>query len=251
LDGHKADRELVMEAVKSGGTALQFASVYLKADRELVLAAVRRDGSALQFASVDHKADRVIVLAAVKSVGTALQFASVYLKADRVIVLAAVKSDGTALQFVSEALKADREIVAAAVKQTGVALQYASVTLKDDTEVVLVAMSSDMHRWAGFSYASYCLKAGGLKAYLQKALPLYDTPYAVFVRIFLCSVLVNTTKGFPKLNSDVLRHIAAFAGVQMQGRFAALKVAGCRLQILGPHSIKAWSPPLPPCGSYD
>jgi len=146
-----------------------------------------------------------------------------------VIVLAAVRKNGTALRFVSDAFKADREIAAAAVKQTGIALKYASVTLQDDIEFVLVALSSDMQRWGGCSYASDALRSGGLKAHVRKALYLYDTPCAVFVRLFLCSAFLNTTGGFPELNSDVQRRIAAFAGVQMQGLFAALKVAAWEL----------------------
>ena len=183
---------------------LKFTSIELKADREVVMEAIRKDGSALQFASVEHKADRVIVLAA-------------------------VRKNGTALRFVSDAFKADGEIAAAAVKQTGIALKYASVTLQDDIEIVLVALSSDMQRWGGCSYASDALRSGGLKAHVRKALSLYDTPCAVFVRLFLCSAFLNTTGGFPELNSDVQRRIAAFAGVQMEGRFAALKVAAWEL----------------------
>jgi histidinol phosphatase-like PHP family hydrolase len=64
---------------------LKFTSIELKADRELVIEAIRKDGSALQFATVEHKADRVIVLAAVRKTGTALRFVSDAFKSGREI----------------------------------------------------------------------------------------------------------------------------------------------------------------------
>ena len=59
------------------------------------------------------------------------------------------------------------------------------MTLQDDKKIVLVALSSNMQRWDGCSYASDALRSGGLKAHVRKALSLYDTPCAVFVRLFL------------------------------------------------------------------
>ena len=50
-DELRADRAVVLQAVRQNGRALQFASEELRADRAVVLAAVRQNGSALQFAS--------------------------------------------------------------------------------------------------------------------------------------------------------------------------------------------------------
>jgi len=46
----RADREVVLAAVRQNGMALRFASAALQADREVVLAAVEQDGSALRHA---------------------------------------------------------------------------------------------------------------------------------------------------------------------------------------------------------
>jgi hypothetical protein len=98
---------LVLEAVKSDGFALQFASEELQADRVFVLNAVKQSGWALKYASRELRADRAVVLEAVKSVGFALQFASEELQADRKVVLEAVKINGKALQYASKALQSD------------------------------------------------------------------------------------------------------------------------------------------------
>jgi len=50
--------------VQHDGYALQFAAKALRADRDLVLAAVRQNGQSLQFAAKALKADRAVVEAA-------------------------------------------------------------------------------------------------------------------------------------------------------------------------------------------
>merc|ERR1711896_13437 len=58
------------------GSLLQYASKDLKADREIVLAAVKNRGSLLRNAPKELKNDREIVLAALMNTGNALEFAS-------------------------------------------------------------------------------------------------------------------------------------------------------------------------------
>ena len=52
--------------MKQSGYALQYADKSLKADREVVLKAVKQDGAALRSAAKSLKADREVALAAVK-----------------------------------------------------------------------------------------------------------------------------------------------------------------------------------------
>eukprot|EP00971_Amphidinium_carterae_P110326 2185863-Amphidinium_carterae.1 len=108
-----------------------------RADREIVLAAVRQNGYMLQFAAEECKADREIVLAAVQQTGcedgSVLQFAAEECKADHAIVLAAVKHNGMALEMAAEECKADCEIVWAAVQQNPDALQDAADELLLDS----------------------------------------------------------------------------------------------------------------------
>ena len=54
-------REIVMEAVKLGGLALEFASDRLKNDREVVLEAVTQDKTALRHASADLQEDEELI----------------------------------------------------------------------------------------------------------------------------------------------------------------------------------------------
>ena len=53
----REDREVVLEAVKRNGNALQFASEELRGNHEVVLEAVRQDGSTLQHAQSEGEAD--------------------------------------------------------------------------------------------------------------------------------------------------------------------------------------------------
>ena len=55
----KNNREIVMEAVKKSGYALQFASENLKGDRDIVTEAVRKNRNALRYASKELKSDCV------------------------------------------------------------------------------------------------------------------------------------------------------------------------------------------------
>ena len=112
-DALKADKDVVLAAVKQDGLALMYATFGLKADKEVVLAAVKQDGLALEFAAEELKADKGVVLAAVKTRGCgyatpALRYATFGLKADKEVVLAAVKQRGSAIQFAAKELKADK-----------------------------------------------------------------------------------------------------------------------------------------------
>ncbi|CAK0895920.1 unnamed protein product [Prorocentrum cordatum] len=118
----RADREVVLAAVRHDGCALEFAAEELRADREVVLAAVQKSGFALQFASEGLRADRGFLLAAVQQNGFALACASPELRADREVALTAV--DGAALEYVSEELLADPDVVAAAVLGSPAAAEH-------------------------------------------------------------------------------------------------------------------------------
>ena len=79
------------------GWALQNASEPLRADKEIVLAAVKQSGRVLEYASEPLRADKEIVLAAVKQNWRALEYASEPLRADKEIVLAPVKENNDLL----------------------------------------------------------------------------------------------------------------------------------------------------------
>eukprot|EP00971_Amphidinium_carterae_P300397 5968671-Amphidinium_carterae.1 len=146
---YRADREIVLVAVKVNGYALQYAAEECKAeecksDREIVLAAMQ-DGyaPALQYAAEECKSDRRIVLAAVQQFGQALQYAAEDCKTDRGIVLEAVQQSGQALEYAAVECKADHAIVLAAVKQSAHALRHAAEECTADREIVMAAVRHD------------------------------------------------------------------------------------------------------------
>ena len=143
----RADKEVVLAAVKNRGYALEFASEDFRADKEVVLEAVQQKSFALEFASEDLRADREVVLAAVKQQGSALLLASEDRKADKEVVLAAVQGEGSALGFASEGLRADKEFVLEAVQQHGKALGYASEELRCDRAFLLQLVEATKAYW--------------------------------------------------------------------------------------------------------
>jgi hypothetical protein len=60
------DKSIVLEAVKSDGSALEYADESLKKDKSVVLVAVKQDVAALEFADESLKNDPDIIKAAKK-----------------------------------------------------------------------------------------------------------------------------------------------------------------------------------------
>ena len=71
-------KDVILQSIRESRRASIFESLpeELRADREVVLEAVRLDGDCLQYASKELRDDREVVLAAVESKGSALQYAS-------------------------------------------------------------------------------------------------------------------------------------------------------------------------------
>jgi CxxC motif-containing protein len=179
----RSDKEVVMAAVKSYPSALEFASKELQADKEIVMEALRSKYnsrsifySPLEFASKELQADKEVVMAAVKQYGFALKYASKELKADKEIVMAAIYADrnfvtnvlrsnitqedsltrrdcGEALQYASKELQADIEVVSMAIKQSSHALEFASNQLLNNKNLVLEAL--DFHAQQPMKNTSY------------------------------------------------------------------------------------------------
>eukprot|EP00971_Amphidinium_carterae_P197557 3920762-Amphidinium_carterae.1 len=130
------------------GLELRHVPKRLKRDRDIVLAAVTSRPSALQFAADECKRDRDIVLAAVRSYGQALEYAADECKRDREIVLEALRcadfEEESPLEFAADECKRDREIVLAAVKQNVYALEYAAEDLLLDSTFIHEVSASGM-----------------------------------------------------------------------------------------------------------
>lgn len=107
-------RHFVLAAVEKDPLMLQFASRNLKADKELVLHAVKRCWKALEYASCEVRSDEDVVAAALAQNPLALQFAADNIKNDYNLVLEIVKKDPQALMFASKKLRADDVVSATA-----------------------------------------------------------------------------------------------------------------------------------------
>ena len=89
---------------------MKYASEELKRDKEVVLEAVKKWGEALEYASEEFKNDKEVVLEAVKNDGYALKYASEELKNDKEVVLAAIRNTRYALEYASWRLQNDEEL---------------------------------------------------------------------------------------------------------------------------------------------
>ena len=131
----------------------------LKADKEVVLEAVKKESSALDYADDKLKTDKDVILMAVN--GGNLKVANDVMRKDKKIVLAAVKSDGRALEYADDSFKKDKEIVLETVKISGGALEYADDSLKKDKEIVLEAVKDYI---SPFEHADDSLKQDIMRA---------------------------------------------------------------------------------------
>ena len=103
----KADKEVVLEAVRSDARILYYADESLKKDKKIILTALKKNGNSLNYADESLKKDKEIVLTAIKQNGGALEYADKKFQDDKKIVLAAIKSKhyyyGGAQQFIQYA----------------------------------------------------------------------------------------------------------------------------------------------------
>ncbi len=151
----KTVREVVMAAVSSDGSVLQDVDDVFRADKAVVTAAVKNNGWALEYASGELQADRDVVLQAVRRSGNALKIASPQWQADPEVVQAACSNNRRAFEFASDQLKGDRSFVLQLVNHAGASLEYASAELQNDEEVVKAAVSNNGY---SLQYASKALQ---------------------------------------------------------------------------------------------
>jgi hypothetical protein len=128
------DREVILAAIRPDGHcyrsgALQYAPSRFKADKEIVIEAVKRSGCALDYASDTLKDDRDVVTVAVMDAGVSLIYASDKLKNDKDIVMAAIAG--------YQVRMGHAEGSSNYLDPVSVPLQVASKTLCDDAETML------------------------------------------------------------------------------------------------------------------
>jgi len=173
------DKCVVLRAVTSDGSAIQYVPCDVALDRRIATAAITNESSsaytpvalkcvvqAWNDCCAQHvnsvppveklHADIDFVSLAVARNGLALEWALPEHRADKSVVLTAVESNGLALKFASKKLKNDKVVVLNAIEQNAVALQHASEELKNDSAVVKRAVQ---RKGSALQYASLVLKS--------------------------------------------------------------------------------------------
>ena len=120
----EASRQEVLEELAVRGTNLRFFPEPLRADKEVVLTAVRQYGLAVQHASHDLLADKEIALAAVQQDGNALEYLTAF-QSDLEVVLEAVK-DHDAVLWASPVLQRHRIFALRAIRANELTLDLVS-----------------------------------------------------------------------------------------------------------------------------
>lgn len=138
----RADKNVVVEIVKSTPYLVEFISDELKADKNIISVAVQKNGYALKFASLDLKNDPEIALVAASNpYFSGFEFVSSSLKDNKEFVLKVVGQNKSNLKFASDRLRDDFDVALAAVRPNRDALKFLSKKLISDDYVRYVAFS--------------------------------------------------------------------------------------------------------------
>eukprot|EP00971_Amphidinium_carterae_P028264 556656-Amphidinium_carterae.1 len=121
-----ASREAVQADVKENARRLKTVGEPFNGDKEIVLNAVKVLGAALEWAADSLKSDREKAkgMRQTQTIDKQTQLMA-YGSLRREVVMAAVKQAGSALKWAADSLKSDREIVLSAVKQSHHAFEFA------------------------------------------------------------------------------------------------------------------------------
>lgn len=132
----RADKEVVLTAVRQYGLAVQHASQDLLADKDIALAAVQQDGNALEFLPA-FQSDLEVVLEAVKNDHCAVLWASTRLQSDRIFALRAVRANELASDWISDEFGYMREeLHLAGASHLAAAGEFAPVVTIDSLRLV-------------------------------------------------------------------------------------------------------------------
>ena len=157
----QADKEFVLEIVTTTrfpSDALKSASAELRADRDVILAAVKSNGTALMCASAELQKDPEIVTAAIASNFHALDYAAPELKNNKQFLLSVLPLSGS-LRYVPDELKGDKDLFRAALSKPSFTMEladHASPDLLADKEFMLEMIRSS--HWGAIFYVAPALR---------------------------------------------------------------------------------------------
>merc|ERR1711998_563442 len=123
--------ELMKTMVQRDGKYLYFADLNLKMNRDIVLEASKQNGSAIQFACEELRSDGELARIAVRQSLHNLNYLSNELRANREFILEALQAHPQdfgplVLELVPQDLRIDREIVTLAARRHSFELQFTS-----------------------------------------------------------------------------------------------------------------------------
>ena len=136
---HRANRELVLLAIKDFSGSFCFAAEELQSNREFIIACLKRNKDVFRHLSTSVKSDRKIVLHAVKLNGNNLKYTDSSLRNNIKVVLTAVKSYAMSLEFASDFLKNNVTIALQSVKSNYRAFEVCSEYLRNNEEFIIEA----------------------------------------------------------------------------------------------------------------
>lgn len=129
--GLNENLEVVMEAVRNNGLALEHAHKNLTHLSLVVMEAVKNNGLALEHASTTMQDNPEVVQAAVQNNGLALRYASLKVQDHLDVVMDAIRQNGMALEHASWKMRNNPVVVRAAIEQNMMALDHASPDVRD------------------------------------------------------------------------------------------------------------------------
>ena len=105
------NKDFMLDAIRHKATwVLAYASEKLLADRDLILEAVKSDGQVLYYASKELRDDKEIVLEAVKNKWLIIKYASKRLRGDKDIALEVINQNKDASIYLTEEILKDKDI---------------------------------------------------------------------------------------------------------------------------------------------
>jgi len=140
----RANKAIVLEAVRRNGMLLECASEDLAMDQEIVVAAILRRPAAIQFSPLRND-KHFLMSKAIYINAETVNFAAVKLKTDREIALLAVSKNGLALQYLVEYFESDLDVNMRAVMNNGLALEYVRGNLKNSKTISMEAVHQNGH----------------------------------------------------------------------------------------------------------
>ena len=111
-------------------SCFQNANKFFKADREVVLTAVKKWGPVLEYVDKKFKSDREILLATKPYLASSLDYADKSFLKDKEIIISAIKQSEVGetryvLEVLDKSMQKDKDIVVPAIKKDGLALEHA------------------------------------------------------------------------------------------------------------------------------